>query len=263
MTPETSVLERTRQPFREAARAAGLLDARVSVLGRPLTPEEAIGTPGRRDFPIVLGRERVLEARVRGARGHAFTDDAREFEGTLAEVIELALDTPHRRAIYTATLNAVLTGLGRVDRTVHCRDEDPEHCAREIAETVLERHGRVRVGLVGLNPALAERLAETFGPDRVRITDLDERNRGSVRFGVEIWDGAARNPELIETSDVVILTGTTLVNGTFDDLWARIRRAGKIGIVYGVTAAGVAALAGFERLCPRGRTETDLRLKHR
>jgi hypothetical protein len=246
-------LERVRTALGRIVDDEGLGSARLSVLARPLGPEEAIGTPGRRDFPIVEGKERVLEARVREARGHAFTDSAREFSGTVEDVLALPLDTSQHRAIFLATLNALVAHLGRATATVHCRDDDPETCARTIAAGLLERFGRVRVGLVGLNPAIAERLVDTFGAGNVSITDRNPDNVGAERFGVRILDGDTGIGELAKRSKVVLVTGTTLTNGTFDGIWNRIHEADCTGILYGVTAAGVCALEGIERLCPCGR----------
>jgi len=248
-----SILERTRSEFREIVERNHLLGARVSVLAKPLTPEEAIGTPGRRDFPIVIGKERVVESSVLGAKGHAFTDSPREFAGTLEGVLNLELTSNQNRAIYVATLNAVLSHLGLVTGTVHCRDEDPEHCAAAIAQLVLDRHGRVEVGLIGFNPAIAERLVEAFGAEHVRISDLNGDNVGGRRFGVEIWDASDRTEELIDASDMLVITGTSLVNDTFDRIWRRVQARGKHYLIYGVTAAGVSELVGFERICPRAR----------
>lgn len=229
------------------------MDADVLVLAKPLTAEEAIGAPGRRDFPIILGKERVLEASELGSKGHAFTNSAREFTGTLKDVLNLELTTNQNRAVYVATLNAVLAHLETETGTVHCKDEDPEKCAREIARHLHETYGDVTVGLIGLNPAIAERVIETFGPDRVRISDLDSDNIGKTRFGVKVWDGNTRNDDLIEASHVIVFTGTTLLNNTFDDIWNAIRSRNKNYIVFGVTASGVGALLGFERICPFGQ----------
>ena len=77
----SSLLEQLRPRFRQLAEEAGLGQSEVAVLAKPLTPEEAIGTPGRRDFPIIIGKERILEAVVEEARGHALTDSPREFHG--------------------------------------------------------------------------------------------------------------------------------------------------------------------------------------
>ncbi len=247
------ILEQTRAQFLEIVRNENLLEAEVAVLGRPLTPEEAIGTPGRRDFPIIRGKERILEARCLGARGQAFTDAPREFTGTLSGVLELEWTSNQNRAIYIATLNAVLAHLGRACATVHCKDDDPERCGREIANRILERHGKTTVGLIGLNPAIADHLIDLFGAAQVHISDLYQGNVGKERLGVQVWDGAEQTQDIIEASEVVLLTGTTLQNGTFDEIWATIQDRGKTGLVFGVTAAGVCALAGLERVCPYGR----------
>jgi hypothetical protein len=249
----TPVLRCIQSRFREIVQQQRLLEAPVTVLARPLTPREAIGTPGRRDFPIIIGKERILEAEVRGARGQAFTDSPREFVGTLGDVLGLELTTNQNRAIYVATLNAVLAHLEMVTGTVHCKDEAPESCALDIARLLHDRYGRVRVGLIGLNPAIAERLVDRFGAECVRMTDLDADNIGRTRFGVEVWDGSTRTDDLIDFADVVVFTGTTLVNDTFDGIREAIRARGRKSLVYGVTAAGAAALVGFERICPCGR----------
>jgi hypothetical protein len=249
-----SVLERARDLFAQIVAHERLADGAVSVHVVPLTAEEAIGRPWRRDFPIIVGKERVIEARFRGRRGQAFTDSPREFGGTLADVLQLDLTTNQNRAVLVAVLNAVLSDLGMVDATVHCKDDDPEHCALEIAATVSRTFGRVSVGLIGFNPAIAERLVDTFGADQVRITDLDPDNVGRERFGVTVWDGNDRTADLVDDSDVVVVTGTTLVNATFDDIWRMIRTRGRHYLVYGMTAAGVCQLMGLDRICPRAQS---------
>jgi len=252
---EIGIIEQTIGPFREIVETEHLLDVDVSVLVKPLTPEEAIGEPGRRDFPIIIGKERVVEASFLGFKGHAYTDSPNEFLGTLREVLNLNLATNHNRAIYIAALNAVLGSLKMVDKTVHCKNEEPEECALEIADLLFKKHGSVNVGLIGLNPAIAERLSETFGPDHFRITDLSNDNIGKRRFGVEIWDGSKRTEDLIDASDVIVFTGTTLVNNTFSQIWNLIQNRDKAYLLYGVTAAGVSKLLGIERICPCGRKE--------
>lgn len=250
---EEYVINRSWQRFKEIAERERLLRAEVCVSAKPLTAEEAIGAPGRRDFPIIVGKERVIEAIVLGAKGHAFTDSPQEFAGSLQDVLRLELTTNQSRAIYVATLNATLRHLGTVEATVHCKDDDPEKCAVEIASLLCKRYGQVQIGFIGLNPAIAERLADTFGAGNVRIADLNAANVGQWRFGMEIWDGNTCTDELIDASDVVLFTGTSLVNGTFDRIWSRIQRRGKDYLVYGVTGAGVCQLLGIDRICPRGR----------
>lgn len=247
-------LERTLGLFREIIEKERFDDIEISVRVVPLTPEEAIGRPWRQDFPIIVGKERVIEADALGTKGQAYTDSPREFEGTLEDVLNLGLATNQSRAIFIASLNAVLNHLGMVTGTVHCKDEEPEQCALEIADVVSRRFGAVSVGLIGLNPAIAERLVERFGVDDIRITDLDPDNVGRQRFGVEIWDGKDRTEDLIDASKVVVFTGTTLVNATFDEIWQLIQTRMKHYLVYGITAAGVCRLIGIDRICPCGRT---------
>ena len=250
---EASILEEARSRFREIVEKQGLAGLQVSVAARSLAPEQAIGTPSRKDFPIAAGRERVVEAEVLGARGQAFTSSPGGFQGSLESVLELDLATDRSRAFFIASLNAVLRHLGMVRATVHCKDDDPETCALEIAGLLSARQGEERVGLIGLNPAIAERLVESFGPNRVRISDLNPEDVGTRRFGVEVWDGRDRTEELIDASDLLLVTGTTLVNGTLDPILRRARERGKDLLLFGVTAAGVSELLGLARICPRGR----------
>ncbi|MCK4460785.1 MAG: hypothetical protein KAW46_03220, partial [candidate division Zixibacteria bacterium] len=88
---EVGILEQTRVQVREIAEKEHLLGVAVTVLAKPLTPEEAIGNPGRRDFPIIIGKERVIEATLLGSRGHAYTDSAQEYLGTLKDILNLEL----------------------------------------------------------------------------------------------------------------------------------------------------------------------------
>jgi uncharacterized protein (DUF4213/DUF364 family) len=248
-------LEKSRVQLVEIARGNRLLDAQVSVLVKTLTPDEAIGVPGRRDFPIILGKERVVEADVLGAKAHAFTDSAGEFVGNLKEVLALPLTSNRERSIYVATLNAVLRHLHLVDHTIHCKDEDPERCAKEITSQILKKWGKVKVGFIGLNPAIAESLIELFGSENVKITDLNKQNINSSKYGVKVWDGNDMTEELIKQSDVILLTGTTFVNGTFDHIMHCIRNYKKDYVIYGVTGAGICKLLGLTRICPYSRNQ--------
>jgi len=253
MPESDTYIERSRQPFRALIHEQGLAAAEVTVRARPLSSEEAIGEPGRRDFPLLKGKERLVEAVIEEARGHAFTDSPREFTGSVEELLSLPLSDTRDRGLYLAALNAAFRHAGRVKGTVHCRDDDPERCAGQIATEVEATLRWERIGLIGFNPALAEELARRFGVDRLRLTDLDPDNIGAERFGIPIWDGESRAEELIRWADGVLLTGTTFVNGTFDPLWKTIVATRTPAILFGVTAAAMAHLFGFERLCPCAR----------
>jgi len=252
---ETSVLENSKIQLAEIVAKNKLLDAHVSVLVKTLTPQEAIGEPGRRDFPIILGKERVIEAEILRTKAHAFTDSPGEFMGDLKGVLNLPLTSNRERSIYVATLNATLKYLNLVENTMHCKDEDPERCGKEIASQLLKRWGKAKVGFIGLNPAIAENLTETFGMENVRISDLNKQNIHSFKYGVKIWDGNEMTEELINQSDVVLITGTTLVNGTFDHIMHCVQNYRKDYLIYGVTGAGICKLLGLNRICPYSRNQ--------
>jgi uncharacterized protein (DUF4213/DUF364 family) len=246
-------LWQSRERFTQLAQSHDLLDMDVTVLVRTLSPEEAIGKPGRRDFPIVVGKERVIEAEFRGAKAHAFTDTPREFIGKLREAIALPLLTNDGRAVFIAAMNAVLKHLGIIQATLHCRDNEPEQCAKKISNHIKEQYGAHTVGLIGLNPAILESLCDTFGAAHVKVVDLNKVNIGSVKYGAEVWDGNIMAEQLVENSDLILVTGTTFVNGTFDRIWKAIQRYQKKYLVYGVTSVGICEHMGLNRICPYGR----------
>lgn len=84
------------------------------VATRPLSSSEAIGSPERDDFPLLRGKEVLMEANYRGSLGQAFTSAAGVFSGTLEEVLELSLQDAFDRAVFVSTINAVLRNLGLV-----------------------------------------------------------------------------------------------------------------------------------------------------
>lgn len=220
------------------------LDDRV-VATRPLSTFEAIGSPERDDFPLLRGKEVLMEANYRGSLGQAFTSASGSFSGTLEGVLNLPLKSGFERAVLVSTINAVLRNLGLVKGTVHCKDEGPSDCAAGLGRWVKEV-GADRVGLVGMQPALLSALVDALWSENVMVSDL--ACVGEVRLGVKVLDGM--NAEaLFERSPLVMITGTTLANGTIDGL---LEMAGKFGsrvVFYGTSIAGAAYLLGLERWC--------------
>jgi len=117
-------LDRALGLFQKIVVEQGLQETPIAVRVKPLTPEEAIGTPERRDFPIIIGKERVVEAGILGTKGQAYTDSPREFDGILNNVLKIELTTNHNRAIFIASLNAVLKYLGRAHWTQSCHSRE-------------------------------------------------------------------------------------------------------------------------------------------
>ncbi|HMB31241.1 MAG TPA: DUF364 domain-containing protein [Desulfohalobiaceae bacterium] len=257
MTSSTaqSVLETVRPKMRSLVVENNLLEVTTTILAKELSPEEAIGSPGRRDFPLIEGKERVIEATLLGAKGQAYTDSPREFTGSLSQVTELSLDQTPNRAIFLAALNALGRKIGLVSGTVHCKDKEPEECAPRIADSLYNLRQNQKIGLIGLNPAIAEALIDRFGPKQVTITDLQEKNINKTKWGAEIWDGRTETERLIRESDTIVITGTTMSNGTFDTILQMLHQYDKNYTTYGITGAAVCSLLEIPRICPFGRNE--------
>lgn len=241
-----SFLNEIKQRFVEHLRNEGVSLNEVTevISSRPLTPEEAIGRPERDDFPLLKGKEFMIEARFRGCSGQAFTDMPRSFTATLGEILSLSTDRNDHRAILIASLNAVMRYLNRIEKTIHCRNEEPRLCAERLVEYVRTRFGNPRIAFIGLQPAMVSALAKHF---RIRVTDLNPENVGQVKGGVKIEDVSATR-EVLEWSDVVLATGTTAVNDTLSSIVG----SEKPVVFYGVTVSSIAYLAGLERFCPFG-----------
>lgn len=222
--------------------AHNLIREKVTVKARALSPAEAIGNPEADDFPIQKDKERLMQADIRGSLGQAFTDQFGDFEGTLEEILAAGLNSNYRRAIFVAALNAALRHLKLIDGTVHCRDEEPRQCAEALADHIEKRHGNVKIVLIGFQPRMIASLSSRF---TMRVLDMDRDNIGSRKCGALI-----ESPEAAETAlawaDLLLVTGTTLVNGTLPAFVGS-----KPVLFYGTTIAGAAHLMGWERFCPR------------
>jgi uncharacterized protein (DUF4213/DUF364 family) len=244
-----STIEEIKERLREIAAEHDFGNEPVEVTVGTLTAKQAIGSPSRQDFPLLEGREVMIEARFKGSYGQAFTDRPNEFRGSLNDVLNMALDSNDSRAVFDATLNVVMAHLGMVTGVRHCHDEEPEKCAAEIAQYVFNKYGKVKVGMIGYQPAILEHLVKALGAANVRCTDLNPRNIGAERHGAEIWDGHTDTGRLIGWCDIVLATSSTIVNDTYDDIKRLADAYGKKLIIFGVTGAGIAALLGLERLC--------------
>jgi Putative heavy-metal chelation len=239
---QAKTLELFRLQTLALARDHGLTAETVEVVSaRPLTAEEAIGKPERSDFPILKGKEFMMEARFRGSRGQAFTAMPGEFQGTVEEILGREPETDFDRALVVATGNALLAQLGVTEKTAHCRDDGPRRCAEGIAQYMDEHFGTPKIALIGYQPSLITALVDTYP---LRVPDMNPENVGQSRLGVLV-EGVDETEEVIDWADVVLVTGTVLANDTIDGLLST-----KPTVFYGVTIAGAAALLGYERYCP-------------
>jgi hypothetical protein len=245
-------LEQARAKLLDLCGTCGL-DRGCRIHVSDLTPEDAIGPEADSDFAIMKGKERVIEARCGTSRGQAFTDQPSTWSGMLAEVLALDLSVVRYRAVFTAAMNAVLGRMGVASGTVHCRNEDPTRCGRELARRMEERFGRKRIGLMGLQPAILRGLVEQFDAEAVQVADLNPQNIGATKSGVPVWDGGADLPRLVEECDMALVTGSSIVNGTLDGIRQAFISAGKPVVFFGNTMSGAAALLSLDRRRPYAR----------
>jgi len=232
-----------KRRFMKIIEENGLLDEAVNVKAKPLTAEEAIGNPERDDFPLIKGRERLMQAEFRGSYGQAFSDMYGNFEGSISDILNMDLNNNYRRAVFIATINAVMRHLKMVDKTVHCKDKDPEECGKHLIEFISENYGKPKIAFIGLQPALMEHCSRRF---EVRCVDLDKDNIGKKKFGTTILDGGKDTQSILEWCDLAMVTGTTAVNETIGN----VTKMRKPTVFYGVTIAGVARLLNLNRFCP-------------
>ena len=243
------VLVQAREKFLNIASENGLLEDHIRVTSETLTTQQAIGNPSRDDFPLLKGKEVIVEAEFRSSFGQAFTGSPRVFEGSIKDVMELPEYVEGNSAILIATINAIMKYLGKADRVRHCKNEEPEKCAGEMAQNILQRFGKIKIGVIGYQPAILENVSKVFGAENVKCTDLNVNNIGTNKFGLEIWDGSKDTSRLIDLSDLVLATSSALSNNTFDGIYRKTQEKNKKIIIFGITGAGIAVLLGIERLC--------------
>jgi hypothetical protein len=237
------VYETLREKAQEIAGHNQWLRKTVKVKAKVLSTQEAIGNPEETDFPLQKGKERLMQAVFNNALGQAFTDRFGDFEGPLGDILCSDLDNNYRRAIFVATLNAMMRRIDLAHGTIHCRDKEPTRCACELAAYLRYHHKWARLAQIGFQPRMIEALNRKFP---LRVVDLDADNIGSRPFGITI-EGPEATAAVIQWADVLLVTGSTLVNGTIGSFLMN-----KPVIFYGTTIAGAASLMGWERFCACG-----------
>lgn len=241
---QTDLYNQLQQLFKDIVAKNKLQEKELKVTCEVLTAQEAIGDPGRKDYPIQKGKEKLMQACYSCSYGQAFTDMPDQFSGKLEELTVMPLGTNYEKAVFISGLNAVLRDLKIADHSIHCKDEGPKKCSLELTEMIEEKYGNPKIALFGLQPAMAEVLADKYA---VRVFDLDEDNIGKQKYGVVIENGMCDMQEVEEWADLFLVTGSTVCNGSivnFLDLQKPV-------VFFGTTIAGTAALLGLNRFCPQ------------
>ncbi|NMB35593.1 MAG: hypothetical protein GX989_04820 [Firmicutes bacterium] len=227
----------------EILKDSKLASTKIIVDCKELTPEEAIGSPGRDDFPLQKGKEKLMQAEIDGHLGQAYTDQPGSFNGSLKEALTLPPVNNYHRAVIIAALNAVHRRTKGATSTIHCRDQGPGECSTILLDTIAKKYGNPRIAVIGLQPAMVEQLARRF---ETRVFDLDPDNIGENKHGVTIESGDYDLEEIEDWCDLFLVTGSSVVNGTIDPFLNRKKPV----LFYGTTIAAPAEYLGLDRYCP-------------
>ncbi len=211
-----------------------------------VVPPKWFNLPSK-EYPIVRGKEVIMECKFRNSKAHVFT--SMPYEGTVSvgEVLNSRLNTIPKRSIFYCALNSIMRYFGLIKGTIHCRGKTPEICGKELLQVILSFYGNAPTLLIGYQPGFVEALAH--GLNMLYITDMDPENIGK-RVGKVVIQDHKLNEELIRSADLVISTGSSLINSTFWNILDWVIKYRKKFIVYGVTIAGVAEILKLRRHCP-------------
>ena len=230
-----------RKKFREVIKQYNLANSPIKVKAKALSKKEALGDPIHDDYPLLKGKESLMEADFLGSKGVAYSDMCADFEGNLESIVNIDLKNNYYRAVFIAAINAVLKHLGLIELTEHCRDNGPIDCANQLKNFLNETYSNKKILLIGFQPRFAEALTEKFD---TKIVDLNSDNIGKKINGVSV-ESENKTEELINQSDLLFVTSSTFVNGTA----SKFIIPGKETIFYGVSGAGPTYLLNLERYC--------------
>jgi len=236
-----NLYERLREALRREIKKHNLSGQNVSVRCKALSATEAIGKPEHDDYPIIKGREVMVEAVFEGAKGQAFADEFENADYFVDDLLKIKLNSNKRRASFISGLNAVFRYLDLCDKTIHCKDNEPKLCANNLPNVIGSGNN---VFLVGYQPRFLEILASQYN---VRVVDIDQDNIGMEIAGV-IIEPPETTPDIIEWSDLIFATGSTIVNGTITNFLNQ----NKPVLFYGVTISAAAAILNLKKYCHCG-----------
>jgi hypothetical protein len=236
-----NLYEELREALRKEIQKHNLSGQNISVRCKALSAAEAIGKPEHDDYPIIKGKEVMVEAVFKGAKGQAFADEFENADYFVDDLLKIKLNSNKRRASFISGLNAVFRYLDLCDKTIHCRDAEPKVCANNLPGVIGHRNN---VFLVGYQPRFLEILASHYN---VRAVDLDQDNIGSDVCGVVI-EPPETTPEVINWSDLIFVTGSTIVNGTITNFLNQDKPV----LFYGVTISAAATILNLKKFCHCG-----------
>ena len=238
---EDSVYEVLKKAMRDVLGFNNLLSEKVNIHCKALSAKEAIGNPEHDDYPIIKGREVIVEADFGGVKGQAFADSFEQVTYQLKDVVAMKLDTNKKRASFISSLNAVYRYLGLCDKTVHCKDAEPRECADHLLDEV---NFPEKVLLIGFQPRFLDVLSKNR---QLRIIDLDEDNIGNAFNNVAV-EPETNTADALKWCDMVFATGSTIVNGTITQFLEQPKPV----TFYGITISAAGKILRLNTYCSCG-----------
>lgn len=236
-----NIYEELRAALRKEIRIHHLSGQNIKVSCNALSATEAIGKPEHDDYPIIKGREVMVEADFNGAKGQAFADEFERADYVVDDLLTIPLNSNKTRASFIAGLNAVFRYLELCDKTIHCKDAEPTLCAKHLPELVGTGQN---VLLVGYQPRFLDTLTSRY---TVRAVDLDQDRIGSHVCGIVI-EPSEMTADAIQWCDFIFATGSTIVNGTITNFLQQAKPV----MFYGVTISAAATILNVKTFCHCG-----------
>jgi len=200
-----------------------------------------------KDYALIRGPEILLTCNVLGYYGQAFTVAPRNYRGKLLDVFKMDLSSIYNRGIFYAILNALLRKIGIINRSCHCTGNEAELCGKVLVNHIVEKHGLgIRILHIGYHPSHVHELYHVFR-DNLLITDLREDIIWKIKNGRTIYDGTG-NDVYIRNVDVVLVTGSSIINDTFWNIISSSIIGNAKVIMYGITGLGASRL--IQKLIP-------------
>ncbi|MBW1650281.1 MAG: hypothetical protein JRJ44_06320 [Deltaproteobacteria bacterium] len=229
---------RLKKALEDKIKEYNLSGQNISIRCKILSASEAIGKPSDEDYPIIKGKEVMVEAVFKGAKGQAFTEEFENTDYSVEDLLKISLNSNKKRASFIAALNAIFRHLKLCDKTVHCKDNEPKECACGLSDI---GRGYNNILLIGYQPRFLEAL---IADHNVRVLDMDNDNIGSKRFGILI-ESPDITKDAVKWSDLIFATGSTIVNGTIDNFINK----NKPVTFYGVTISAAAKILNLKTYC--------------
>lgn len=169
----------------------------------------------------------VVEASLLGTKGRAFTPVVPRgvIRLRLGEILTSSLASYRYRANLIAALNALYSYLGKVERVLHCSEEEKKLCVERFISLIDDRWGRPKIGLIGYGDLFLGLRERGF-----EVKNISEE--GTVEWA-ELF---VINCESVVSGEVAMLLGLR-----------------KPMISYGPGMAFPSRVLGLERFCPFGK----------